>query len=149
MNEKDVKIVEIRLRKLEGGYQFEHLQANDIAVATEEITAFDATRFAFRQIVEWEEDAKREEQTRRKMIVELVREGLTAPYVNVKVGSAEVRLFPLSAGSEPSFKERLNAFSPNERKVLIRKLEMQIDSYSPGDCPTVFKDMLKRIKESG
>ena len=149
MNETDVKIVEIRLRKLEGGYQFEHLQANDIAVATEEITAFDATRFAFRQIVEWEEEVKKEEQTRRRMIVELVREGVTAPYINVKVGTAAVRLFPLSTHQIPSFEERLNEFSPNERKVLIAKFEMQIDSYSTGDCPTVFKDMLKRIKENG
>ena len=149
MNETDVKIVEIRVRKLEGGYQFEHLQANDIAVATEEITAFDATSFVVRRIAEWEEGIEREEETRRGMIVELVRDGVLAPYVNVKVGSVEVHLLPPGPHIIPSFGERLNDFSQNERKTLIRKLEMQIDSYSPGDCPTVFEDILKRIKENG
>lgn len=49
-------MMEIRIRKLEDGYQYEHLQDNGVAVATDEITAFDALRSTVGQIGQWEEE---------------------------------------------------------------------------------------------
>lgn len=51
-------MMEIRIRRLGDGYQYEHLQDNGIAVATQEITAFDAIVSMVRQIGDWE--AKKE-----------------------------------------------------------------------------------------
>ena len=54
-------ITEIVVRKFENGYQYEHLQDNGIAVATQEITAFAAIRSVVSAIGDWEEEKKRSE----------------------------------------------------------------------------------------
>lgn len=53
-----MKIKEIRVRKLENGYQFEHVQDNGTAVATGEITGFAAIRSVIGAIERWEEEKK-------------------------------------------------------------------------------------------
>lgn len=53
-----MKIREIRIRKLGNGYQYEHLQDNGVAVATEEITGFTAIRSVVSAIGDWEEEKK-------------------------------------------------------------------------------------------
>ena len=38
------------------------------------------------------------------------------------------------------------SLSPNERKKVIADCEKQIDSLEGGNCPTVFREMLKELK---
>ena len=49
-------MMEIRIRRLDDGYQYEHLQDNGVAIATQEITAFDAIRSMVGQVGQWEEE---------------------------------------------------------------------------------------------
>ena len=39
--------------------------------------------------------------------------------------------------------------TPNERKKIIAILEKEIDSFESGDCPTVFREMLRELKNYG
>ena len=39
--------------------------------------------------------------------------------------------------------------TPNERKKVIALLEKEIDSFETGDCPTVFRKMLRDLKDFG
>lgn len=49
-----MKIKEIRIRKLENGYQYEHIQDNGTGVATGEVTGLEAIQSVVGAIVEWE-----------------------------------------------------------------------------------------------
>jgi len=51
-----MKITEIRVRKIGNGYQYEHLQDNGIAVATQEITGFAAIKSVVSAIEDWEKE---------------------------------------------------------------------------------------------
>ncbi|MCK4329800.1 hypothetical protein KAX02_08145 [candidate division WOR-3 bacterium] len=63
--------------------------------------------------------------------------------VTLKEGG-KLHLFLFS--TEPTFEYRCNQMSPNERKDVIAQCENQIDSYDTGECPTIFRQLLNRLK---
>lgn len=56
-------MIEIRIRKYGNGYQYEHLQDNGVAIATQKITGFDAIKSVVGQIGSWEEEKRGEKKT--------------------------------------------------------------------------------------
>jgi len=64
--------------------------------------------------------------------------------ITLKEGG-KLHLF-LIDGLDPTFAYRCNQMSPNERKQAIAQCEKQIDSYDIGECPTVFRQLLNRLK---
>ena len=62
-----MKMLEISIEKVEGGYKYAHRQHNGIEVATDTITAFDALRSVLSQIEEWE----KEDEEKQKPLADL------------------------------------------------------------------------------
>lgn len=65
--------------------------------------------------------------------------------------SIEVQL--LDGTEKTMWKDAISAtaseLSPNERKKVIALLELEIDSFETGDCPTAFREMLRELKDYG